>query len=214
MTVLSVPTSSSAFSVRHFGAVWASGLLWHVCRWAVAFLGAYLINDMTGSPRLTQLAGTFLYAPLLVGGVVVKAMCQNLGGKPRCACFIGIASMVRSEKKGAKDAVAFGMGQGKVVSMSCPSLHLLCRKYIQTLSVTRWRLKLHWCLAGQLVRPVVYGGSAGGSRGAVAKNSVMEVVPLRAGDHRCCPSDVGRSLLADCGDLRTFMSRQAQRDAQ
>lgn len=70
MATLASPRSSSAFSVQHFGAVWFSGLLWHVCRWAVAFLGAYLINDMTGSPRLTQLAGTFLYAPLLVGGVV------------------------------------------------------------------------------------------------------------------------------------------------
>lgn len=56
--------------MRHFATVWFSGLLWHICRWAVAFLGTYLINDLTGSPRLVQLAGSFLYAPLLVGGVI------------------------------------------------------------------------------------------------------------------------------------------------
>jgi len=50
--------------------VWASGLIWNICRWGVAFVGTYLINDMTGSPRLVQLAGTMLYAPLLLGGVI------------------------------------------------------------------------------------------------------------------------------------------------
>ncbi|MEM7323473.1 MAG: MFS transporter [Actinomycetota bacterium] len=59
----------SAFAVRHFAAVWISGLLWNLTRWGVAFLGTYLLNDMTGSPRLVQLAGTTLYAPLLFGGV-------------------------------------------------------------------------------------------------------------------------------------------------
>ena len=59
-----------AFRVRHFGLVWLSGLIWHVCRWGVAFLGTYLINELTGSPRLVQLAGTTLYAPLLIGGII------------------------------------------------------------------------------------------------------------------------------------------------
>ena len=59
-----------AFGARHFGLVWLSGLIWHLCRWGVAFLGTYLINDLTGSPRLVQLAGTTLYAPLLIGGVI------------------------------------------------------------------------------------------------------------------------------------------------
>jgi predicted MFS family arabinose efflux permease len=62
--------SASAFRARYFGLVWFSGLMWHMCRWGVAFLGTYLLNDLTGSPRLVQLAGTTLYAPLLVGGVI------------------------------------------------------------------------------------------------------------------------------------------------
>ena len=59
----------SAFEVEHFSRVWLSGLIWHLTRWGVAFLGTFLINDLTGSPRLVQLAGTALYGPLLVGGV-------------------------------------------------------------------------------------------------------------------------------------------------
>ena len=60
---------ASAFGAPHFAAVWVSGLLWHLTRWGVAFLGTFLINEMTGSPRLVQLAGTVLYAPLLIGGI-------------------------------------------------------------------------------------------------------------------------------------------------
>lgn len=59
-----------AFVVPHFGLIWCSGLLWHLCRWGVAFLGTFLVNDLTGSPRLVQLTGTMLYGPLLVGGIL------------------------------------------------------------------------------------------------------------------------------------------------
>ncbi len=59
----------SAFEAEHFTRVWLSGLIWHLTRWGVAFLGTFLINELTGSPRLVQLAGTALYAPLLVGGI-------------------------------------------------------------------------------------------------------------------------------------------------
>ncbi len=62
-------SATSAFGARHFTAVWLSGLIWHLTRWGVAFLGTYLVNELTGSPRLVQLAGVMLYAPLLVGGV-------------------------------------------------------------------------------------------------------------------------------------------------
>jgi MFS family permease len=62
-------SDTSAFGARHFGLVWMSGLVWHLTRWGVAFLGTFLVNEMTGSPRLVQLAGTLLYAPLLLGGL-------------------------------------------------------------------------------------------------------------------------------------------------
>lgn len=49
--------------------MWFGGLIWHLCRWGVAFLGTFLVNELTGSPRLVQLAGAALYAPLLIGGI-------------------------------------------------------------------------------------------------------------------------------------------------
>ena len=60
----------SAFEVEHFGSLWASGWIWNIARWGAAFLGAYLVNDLTESPRLVQLTGTAMWAPLLAGGVV------------------------------------------------------------------------------------------------------------------------------------------------
>lgn len=68
--MLAPRTGGSAFEAPSFTLVWLSGLVWHLTRWGVAFLGTYLINELTGSPRLVQLAGTMLYGPLLIGGLV------------------------------------------------------------------------------------------------------------------------------------------------
>lgn len=57
------------FRVPSFGLIWLSGLIWHLSRWGVSFLGSVVVNDLTHSPRLVQLGGSLLYAPLLVGGV-------------------------------------------------------------------------------------------------------------------------------------------------
>ena len=98
--------SFAAFKVPHFGAVWLSGLIWHLCRWGVAFLGTYLVNDLTGSPRLVQLTGTTLYAPLLVGGLAGGVVSDRFD-RLRTVRFqlsllipltIGIALLVRSER--------------------------------------------------------------------------------------------------------------------
>ena len=59
-----------AFSARGFAPLWFSGLCWHWGRWAIAFLASYHINQMTGSPRMVQLTGTVMWAPLLLGGAV------------------------------------------------------------------------------------------------------------------------------------------------
>jgi hypothetical protein len=55
---------SSAFSVLSvpwFGSMGLSGTLWQISRWIAAFLGAFVINDLTNSPRLVQLTGTTLW---------------------------------------------------------------------------------------------------------------------------------------------------------
>ena len=58
------------FSAKGFLPLWLSGLCWHWSRWAIAFLAGYHVNVVTGSPRLVQLTGTVMWAPLLLGGAM------------------------------------------------------------------------------------------------------------------------------------------------
>lgn len=58
----------------HFPKVYATGWIWSVARWGLGFLGAFVANDLTGSPRLVQLTGTTMWGPLLLAGVVGGAV--------------------------------------------------------------------------------------------------------------------------------------------
>ncbi len=59
----------SALAVPYFPSLLLTGALWNVSRWGLSFLGAYLANQLSGSPRLVQLTGVAMWGPLLVGGV-------------------------------------------------------------------------------------------------------------------------------------------------
>lgn len=59
-----------AFAARGFAPLWFSGLCWHWGRWAIAFLASYHVNQITGSPRMVQLTGAIMWAPLLLGGAI------------------------------------------------------------------------------------------------------------------------------------------------
>ncbi|MXX41784.1 MAG: MFS transporter [Acidimicrobiales bacterium] len=59
-----------AFSARGFAPLWFSGMCWHWGRWAIAFLASYHVNQITGSPRMVQLTGAIMWAPLLLGGAI------------------------------------------------------------------------------------------------------------------------------------------------
>ena len=59
----------SALAAPHFPSLLLTGALWNVSRWGLCFLGAYLAIQLSGSPRLVQLTGVAMWAPLLVGGV-------------------------------------------------------------------------------------------------------------------------------------------------
>lgn len=61
---------SAVFAQPGFVRVYAVGVAWSLCRWAIGFLGAYVVTEATGSPRLVQLTGALLWAPLLLAGVV------------------------------------------------------------------------------------------------------------------------------------------------
>lgn len=60
----------AVFSVPGFAPTYLVGVVWSMCRWGLGFLGAYVANDLTGSPRLVQLTGAMLWAPLLLAGMV------------------------------------------------------------------------------------------------------------------------------------------------
>ena len=71
MTTPADPAASRvAWSVKGFAPLWFCGLCWNWARWGIAFLAAYQVNEMTDSPRLVQLTGSALWAPLLFGGVL------------------------------------------------------------------------------------------------------------------------------------------------
>ena len=58
----------------HFPKVYATGWIWSIARWGMGFLGAYVANDLTGSPRLVQLTGTAMWGPLLFAGLLGGAV--------------------------------------------------------------------------------------------------------------------------------------------
>lgn len=60
----------SAINVQGFLPLLFAGMCWHWARWGIAFLSAFWINDVTDSPRMVQLTGTTMWAPLLFGGAL------------------------------------------------------------------------------------------------------------------------------------------------
>lgn len=69
-----VGRSLAAFGVENFGKLYAAGFVWSMCRWAIGFMGAFVVNDLSDSPRLVQLTGTAMWAPLLIAGVAGGAI--------------------------------------------------------------------------------------------------------------------------------------------
>ncbi len=78
-------SAESVFAMPGFAAVYSVGVIWSLCRWAIGFLGAYVAADMTGSPRLVQLTGVLLWAPLLFAGVAGGAISDRF---PRRALMV------------------------------------------------------------------------------------------------------------------------------
>ncbi len=74
-------TTGSVFARPGFTAVYSVGVIWSLCRWAIGFLGAYVAADVTGSPRLVQLTGVLLWAPLLFAGVAGGAVSDRFPRK-------------------------------------------------------------------------------------------------------------------------------------
>lgn len=75
----------SVFAVPGFTPTYAVGVVWSLSRWAIGFLGAYVVAETTGSPRLVQLTGALLWAPLLAAGAVGGAVSDRF---PRRALLL------------------------------------------------------------------------------------------------------------------------------
>jgi MFS family permease len=60
----------AALHAPGYPLLWASGWLWNLTRWMAAFLGSYLIYQLTGSPLLVQLGGVAFYTPMLCGSLL------------------------------------------------------------------------------------------------------------------------------------------------
>tara|TARA_B100001750_G_scaffold245582_2_gene265587 strand:+ start:1446 stop:2732 length:1287 start_codon:yes stop_codon:yes gene_type:complete len=65
-----VTTTFDALKIRYFPLILVSGWTWGLSRWGVSFVGPFIVNELTGSARMVQLAGVALWSPLLFGGVV------------------------------------------------------------------------------------------------------------------------------------------------
>lgn len=60
----------ACFSVPSYPTLWLSGWCWTATRQLSVFLGAFLVNELTGSPLRVQLVGTMFFLPMFLGGIV------------------------------------------------------------------------------------------------------------------------------------------------
>jgi len=99
----------AALRVPYFGRMWASGALWNVTRWMTIFLGSYLVNKLTDSPLLVQLAGTCFFLPMFLGGMAAGAVSDRFDRRRTVLRqLIGLAPLA------ALMAVAVGTGMIRV----------------------------------------------------------------------------------------------------
>lgn len=74
----------------HFPKVYATGWIWNAVRWALGFLGAYTANRLTGSPRLVQLTGAFMWGPLLFAGLIGGAVSDRFDRRRTVLMMLGV----------------------------------------------------------------------------------------------------------------------------
>lgn len=96
----------AVFSVPGFAATYAVGVVWSMCRWGLGFLGAYVVTHKTGSPRLVQLTGAMLWAPLLLAGMVGGAVSDRFSRRKvlfgqfvvLCPLTVGVAALAAADR--------------------------------------------------------------------------------------------------------------------
>lgn len=80
----------SPLRAPHFPKVYIAGWIWNAVRWALSFLGAYVANRLTGSPRMVQLTGTFMWGPLLLAGLIGGAVSDRFDRRLTVLLQLGV----------------------------------------------------------------------------------------------------------------------------
>ncbi|MFN0090362.1 MAG: MFS transporter [Acidimicrobiales bacterium] len=127
-TARRMPVTLSSFAVPYYPRLWASGWLWNSTRWMSIFVGAYLVNQRTGSPLLVQLVGTIFYLPMFVGGLVAGSVSDRYDRRRTILRQLGVLAPLALLMSAllAFDAMPLGMifvfmalvGVGGVVDMT------------------------------------------------------------------------------------------------
>ncbi|MEZ5408194.1 MAG: MFS transporter [Acidimicrobiales bacterium] len=107
-TAATTPNESrfAVLGVPGFAATYAVGVVWSMCRWGLGFLGAYVVTHKTGSPRLVQLTGAMLWAPLLLAGMVGGAVSDRFSRRKvlfgqfvvLCPLTVGVAALAAADR--------------------------------------------------------------------------------------------------------------------
>lgn len=118
----------AVFGVPGFAATYAVGVVWSMCRWGLGFLGAYVVTHKTGSPRLVQLTGAMLWAPLLLAGMVGGAVSDRFSRRKvlfgqfvvLCPLTLGMAALAAADRLplGLLYAYMVAAGFGWVIDMT------------------------------------------------------------------------------------------------
>jgi len=80
----------TSLRIPHFPKVYVAGAIWSIARWGLGFLGAFVANDLTGSPRLVQLTGSAMWGPLLLAGLIGGAVSDRFDRRRTVLVQLGV----------------------------------------------------------------------------------------------------------------------------
>lgn len=87
-------SAMASMAVPSFPLIWMSGFLWNLTRWMSIFLGAYMVNDITGSPFQVQLVGGAFFAPMLAGGVAAGVVADRFDRRHTMLWVLAVLGVV------------------------------------------------------------------------------------------------------------------------
>ena len=118
----------ASFRYPQYRVLWCSGWCWTATRQLSVFLGAFLVNEMTGSPLKVQLVGTSFFMPMFLGGVMAgvisdrfdrrRTMLRQLTALAPLAGLMGIVTSTGHLRVWMIYAFMLMVGVGGVIDMT------------------------------------------------------------------------------------------------